>query len=542
MTPDAGSTAPVLAVTTAAESLARDRAAMARGVPSFDLMLAAGSAAAAEILRSYGDRLADGVAIHAGSGNNGGDAYVVAAQLARAGVAVRVVAAAPPRTDDAVRAAATAAAAVEAAAVPARSVPTGAERVVVDGLLGTGARAPLREPVAQGCRAIADARRRGARIVALDLPTGVDADDGRVADGGVVADCTVAFGTIKRGHLVARGHVGRLVLVDIGLGASAALGDGAWRLGEAASLRSRLPPLAWDAHKGRRGRLALVGGAAGMAGATVLAARASLRAGVGLLHAWVDAPSVVALQAAVPQALAHGWPDAARGGDAPFGDAAAMEALAIGPGLGRDRAARAMLAAALDAHAAIPLVLDADALTLVALEAGEQGSDAAAWLRRRAARASGTVVTPHLGEFARLLGAPVPASIGARVTAARAFAARAGVTVLLKGTPTIVASPDDAPPTLVARGTPVLATGGSGDLLTGIVGALLAQGVAAPDAAALGAWVHGVAAEVATAAAGTVRGVTLDEVLAAMPAAWRALTTPDTVRPSVLLELPAPWA
>lgn len=538
MTPDGGSAAPDLPVTTAAEAAARDRAAIAAGVPSFALMVAAGTAAAAELLRRYGDRLAAGVAIHAGPGNNGGDAYIVAAQLARAGVAVRLAAAMPPRTDDAARAAAT----LTAAASPAPGAPTGHERVVVDGLLGTGASGPLRGSIADGCRAIAAARRRGADVVALDLPTGIDADDGRAADGAVVADVTVAFGTIKRGHLVARPHAGRIVLVDIGLGASATLGDDAWRLGEAAPLRSRLPHLAWDAHKGRRGRLALVGGAAGMAGATVLAARASLRTGIGLLHAWVDAPSVVAVQAAVPQALAHGWPDAARGGDAPFSDADAMDALAIGPGLGRDPAARATLAAALDAHAAIPLVLDADALTLVALEAAEQGSDAATWLRRRAARASGTVVTPHPGEFARLLGAPVPASIGARVTAARAFAARAGVTVLLKGTPTIVASPDDAPPTLVARGTPVLATGGSGDLLTGIVGALLAQGVAAPDAAALGAWVHGMAAEVATAAAGTVRGVTLDDVLAAMPAAWRALTMPDIAPPSMLLELPAPWA
>jgi NAD(P)H-hydrate epimerase len=509
-------------------------------------MAAAGRAAADAILRHGRDRLGEGVAIHAGPGNNGGDAWVVAALLHRAGVTVRVAAPLEPRTDDARRARALAHDALVVGGSDAP--PTGRERVVVDGLLGTGQGGALREPIAAGARAIAAARAHGACVVALDLPTGVAADDGAAAEGAVRADLTLAFGTLKRAHLVARHHMGRLLLLDIGLGAHAHLADDAWALADGAALGARLAPIAWDAHKGRRGHLAVVGGAVGMAGAVVLAARAAYRAGVGLVKAVVEGPGLAALQVAVPEAIATAWPEGDRpGDDAPprategtpegsrFG-----HALAIGPGLGRTARARATLLAWLDANPGVPVVLDADALTQAALAAQAEGTSPAAVLGRWTARAGGVVLTPHPGEFARLIGRTTPLALADRVEAAQALAEGSGATVLLKGTPTIVVAPGEPRLRLVARGTPALAVGGSGDLLTGLVGALLAQGHEPPDAGALAAWAHGAAAELATADARGVRGVTLGEVADALPRAWRALEAPAALPRGVLLDLPAP--
>ncbi len=503
-------------------------------------MLAAGTRTAEVILRDGAHRLASGVAVFAGPGNNGGDAYVVAAQLARAGVRVRVLATEPPRTDDARRALAIARQFDHAATGRGLTfdAPSGREQLVVDGLLGTGHRGALRDGIADGAALIAAARARGAMVVALDVPTGLDATTGDVAAGGVSAHITTTYGTIKRGLLVARPVAGRIVLVDIGLGPHATISDGAWHLGDAASVAERVPALAWNAHKGVRGYLALVGGATGMAGAIVLASRAALASGVGLAHAWVQGQGVFALQQSVPQAIAHAW-SAARDTNTQ-----GAHALAIGPGLGRSADSMELLRTALDAHPGVPVVLDADALWLVA----QDGGDVADRLRRWCGAGRAVVCTPHPGEFARLTGVGMPTDWSARADALADFAASAGATVLLKGTPTLIASPtaDGTPAriTAVPRGTAVLATGGSGDMLTGIIGTLLAQGVAAADAAFLGATVHGHAAERATAAARGTRGVTLDDVLHAMPRAWHDVASPVALGPGVLAEysdVAGPW-
>ena len=527
-------------VTTAAQSAARDQAAIAAGVPSFDLMQRAGATAAALILRDYADGLADGVALCAGPGNNGGDAYLVAAQLARAGVTVRLHATAPPRTPDAQRAA--------RLATPAlvHGEPTGHERLVVDGILGTGHRGALRGEAAGACARVGVLRAAGARVVALDVPTGLDASTGAIADGSVPAHVTVSFGTLKRGHLLRRDHVGRLVLLDIGLDGDAdRVGDhddGAWHWPDPRSLGARVPTIAWDAHKGTRGRIAIIGGAAGMAGAVVLATQAALAAGVGLAHAIVHDMSVAALQHGVVQAITHRWPPplAAERGDPSDAEPeqAAYDAIAIGPGLGRSRESAQLLERRLLLHPGIPLVLDADALWLAADAAAARGTDAASMLRHWTRDATHTVCTPHPGEFARLVGRALPAAWEDRAALLAEFSRRAGTTVLLKGAPTLVAHAHDA---LVAvpYGTPLLSTGGSGDCLTGIVVTLLAQGCSAADAAVLGAGVHGLAAERATAALGHVRGSTLDDLLAQLPATWRSLERASPPSPGVLAELPA---
>lgn len=492
-------------------------------------MLRAGTAAAAYILREFPDRLARGVALLAGSGNNGGDAYVIAAQLARAGVAVRVHAATPPRSGDAVRARALAETALISGA------PSGDEALVVDGLLGTGHVGALREHVAAACRLLQFARDRGAAIIALDVPTGLDASSGEIAEGSVSADVTLCFGTLKRGLLVQRAHAGRIAVLDIGLRQHVRLGDRAWTLADDQTVARTLPPIAWNAHKGTRGGLALVGGAHGMAGAMVLATRGALASGAGLAKVWVEGDGVSVMQHNVPQAIALDWSDD-ESNERGWGDA-----LAVGPGLGRTARSNAMLRRTLARYEARSIVLDADALTLAAEDTpGRADAGAADVIAAWCHVARDVVCTPHPGEFARLLGRAVPESLDERSAALSQFAVRARATVLLKGTPTLVCTPDGAAPMVVARGTALLATGGSGDLLTGIIGALLAAGVPPGDAAMLGATVHGLAAEIATARAGGVRGATLESVLDAMPYAWRAMHAPATFHQDILCELPAP--
>lgn len=515
-------------------------------------MLNAGTATAAFILRDYADRLADGVVVYAGAGNNGGDACVVAAQLARAGVRVHLITALPAQTEDARRAAALAArwrssslVITELAkmqvggpgearnATPERT--RGQPRLVIDGLLGTGHHGALREPLAACCAQIRQHRADGAAVVALDIPSGLDASTGETAAGAVSADATVTYGTIKRGLLRARHHVGRVVLVDIGLGPHAHGDDGAWQMADAASLARRMPPIAWDAHKGSRGHLTLVGGSDGMVGAIILACRAALASGLGLARAHVHGGGVSALQQAVPQAICTAWDTSIEGGRV-----ARADALVIGPGLGRTTRSAAVMRGVLESHPDAPVVLDADALTLLA----QEGGDVAARLRRWCGTTRAVVCTPHIGEFARLVQCEIGDGWDERARLLCDFAERARATVVLKGTPTLLASADRRADdgrvivSMIPRGTAVLATGGSGDLLTGIVGALLAQHIQPYDAALLGCTAHGMAAELV--AQSGVRGHTLDDVLGALPQAWRGLSHPPSLPRGILTVLPGP--
>jgi NAD(P)H-hydrate epimerase len=193
----------------------------------------------------------------------------------------------------------------------------------------------------------------------------------------------------------------------------------------------------------------------------------------------------------------------------------------------------------LDLHRGTPLVLDADALWLAADAANALGTDTASMLRHWTREAPHVVCTPHPGEFARLLGVPLPDDWDERAALLAQFAARANCTVLLKGTPTLIATPEVEPLWVVPHGTPVLATGGSGDCLTGIIGTLLAQGASARDAAVVGATWHGRAAERVTAERGTTRGVTLDDVLLAIGPVWASFARDERQGVNVLAELPA---
>lgn len=556
-----------LRVTTAAEARAADEAAIAAGTPSFALMCRAGTEAAARILSRHADGLFAGVDVLAGRGNNGGDAYIVAAQLHRTGVRVRLWAAAPPATADAQRAAALwARTAGHSAGGQAMSeAGTGAPRLagalVVDGLLGTGHRGALRPELQPWCAAIHAARARGACIVALDLPSGLDADSGTLSDGGVLAHHTITFGTLKRGLLQQRAAAGEISVVDIGLGDAVSVPSGTpmtcWCPPH--TLAEWLPRAPWNAHKGVRGRVAIAGGDTGMAGAVILACRAALAAGAGVVHAVVDVPSVSAVQATLPQVIAHEWPplassrqvDAMRLTPSETGQAPRYEALAIGPGLGRSRLSSQVLQRLIDTYRSGPLVLDADALWLAADAANALGTDTASLLRYWLRDTPQAVCTPHPGEFARMTGALLPTEWEARVARVQDLADRVNAVVLLKGTPTLVAAPKMAEVLVVPHGTPVLATGGSGDALTGLIVALLGQGATARAAAVVAATVHGVAAECVQARAtqsgqASLHGHTLDDVLQALPDAFGMLQgTADRVpadvtrRDAVLGSLPA---
>jgi len=533
-----GDICPRVAVVTSEQSAARDRATIDAGIPSRALMQRAGAAAAAEIMLRERQRLASGVLVFAGPGNNGGDAWVVARALATTGVSVRVIEAIPAKTPDAIAERTLALPLVTLTATNNSDTahsPTSerSERLIIDGLLGTGSSGTPRGPIAEAVGAIRNARAGGAFVVALDLPTGVDATTGDATDS-VVADLTLTFGAIKRGHLIARQACGAIVVLDIGLAAAGAREDGAPRIIDEAWVAQHVPPILADAHKGTRKKLVIVGGAPGMAGASVLAARAAMRSGVGMVRLVVAPESLPVVQAAEPFALAGSWP----------ADDASLErevlswadGVVIGPGLGRTSASRALVDRVLAGWRG-PVLLDADALNVF-----EGDVDALA----RAAGTRPVLITPHPAEFARLAATSVEQVLTNRFTAGGDLARRLGATVLLKGVPSVVTAPNGSS-FVSAAGTPVLAAAGSGDILSGIAGTLLAQTGDALTAGAVSAWIHGHAAELAVRNAQRsthgarrskrVRGVTLDDVIAALAVSWPS--TPPPSRYPVLLELQA---
>jgi ADP-dependent NAD(P)H-hydrate dehydratase / NAD(P)H-hydrate epimerase len=544
----ATSEAPRLFVVTSEQSAARDTAAIRAGIPSRALMQRAGAAAATEIALRYRSRLSAGVLVFTGPGNNGGDGWVVARALAVTGVRVRVVEALPAKSPDAVAERALATSSVEVISWH-DGFEASTEGIVVDALLGTGSSGAPRGPIASAVAAINAARRRGAIVVAIDLPTGVDASTGD-ATGGIDATLTVTFGTVKRGHLVARQACGAITVVDIGLGDHADRGDGAPTIVEQRWVAAHVPRIAADAHKGTRRKLAIIGGASGMAGATILAARAALRSGIGMVRLVVAPESLAAVQSAAPAALGGTWPRSDTDIDREIGWA---DGLVIGPGLGHAADTRALVERILSRSRG-PVVLDADALNVF------QGAieELARSLTGRQA-----LLTPHPAEFARLSGTDVKHVLENRFEIGADLARRLGATVLLKGVPTTITAPDGAA-RVSAAGTPVLATAGSGDVLSGIAGTLLVQIGDAAIAGAAAAWIHGHASELAARSlqspsrfvsareqletglsspsaspgASAVRGVTLEDVIAALSFSWPSSRTLAPRYP-VLYELSA---
>ena len=501
-------------VTTAGEAAERDRSAIESGTSSRVLMQRAGTAAAHEIARRYGGRLAAGVAVFTGPGNNGGDGWVVARELAAMGAVVTVIEALPPRTADA------SAEKNDALGVVTQATTAGEAGIAVDALLGTGSSGQPRGELGAGVDALNGLGSRGVAVVSLDVPSGLDATTGEHSDRCVNADLTLSFGGIKRGQLLARDRCGKIVALDIGLPAPANAGSQSAlpMLVDEAFVKHRIPPLRYDSHKGSRKHLAVVGGGSGMAGAAVLATRAALRSGIGLVRAIVAPDSLAAVVGAVPAAMVSEWSDVSRASREIDGWA---DAIVIGPGLGKSRHARDVIERILG-DSTLPVLLDADALNVF-----ENETDVLS--RLLAGRVA--LLTPHPAEFARLAATDVKTVLASRFDIGQELAKRLNATILLKGAPTIIFSPSGAR-FVSPRGTAALATGGSGDILAGIAGTLLAQTPDPVSSAACAAWIHGRAAELC----GYVRGTTLEDVLYALPRAWNE--TSPKLRDPVLADLP----
>lgn len=502
-----------VSVSSASESAAMDAAAIAGGIPSRALMRVAAANAATLIAKLIAARCCDGssaVTVYTGPGNNGADGWAVARSLALSGVRVSVHEIMAPATAEGV-----AERAAYRECCPEREQTGTAGHIVVDAMLGTGSTGAPRGAIGAAVRAIAALRHGGAFVIALDIPTGLDtADSDGNSDYCVHADATISFGSCKRGSLSARGPCGQISVVDIGLGQ---IDDSLPLLVDASFVRSNTPAIPVTAHKGTRGSLAIVAGGPGMGGAAILAANGALRSGIGLVKVVTDERNVGSVHARLPEALTGHLTDA-------IGSVSGWaDAVLIGPGLGRYAAARAVVHEVLESWRG-PVVVDADALNVFDGDLGEL----ARLLMGRPA-----LITPHPAELARLVGGSVGNVLANRFDIGIDVARELGATVLLKGTPTVITAPDGAR-LVVAAGTPVLATGGSGDALGGIIATLLTQGCTPPRAAACAAWVHGRAAELTPG----VRGFTLTDVLDRLGAAWQLDQVVPPAYP-VLASLPA---
>jgi hydroxyethylthiazole kinase-like uncharacterized protein yjeF len=512
----------LIPVLTPAQSAAWDQHAEAAGISVECLMDAAGRASAGVLADRYGPALRGGALIAVGTGNNGGDGWVLARTLHRHEVAVWV---APlPGTPSPLNAHARAVALAEGVRQVAPDGPWPTVALAVDAVLGTGASGAPRGPAAALLERVRDLR---VPLIALDGPTGVDLLNGTTW-GPAGADLSITFGAPRRGHLLARDEMGDIVVVDIGLPPA----DPAWpTLVTDGAAAEWLPPFAAGAHKGDRGRVVVLGGQAGMSGALRLAARGAFASGAGLVFAVAPEETTVVLAAAEPdlQVRAHALDQA------PSAELLALasqaDAVVIGPGLGRLPGSGSFVVPVLKASRAA--VVDADALVAF------QG---ALPLLRDVAGGRPVVLTPHPGEFRALF----PHLAGTLDVdpwgAAESAAEETGATVLLKGVPSVVARPGQASRT-IAAGNPGLATGGSGDILAGICGAMLGAGLPADQAAALAAQALGRAGDLA-ARRHTARAMRPIDVIAALPDLWRAWallrTSPPRVRPPILLELNRP--
>jgi hydroxyethylthiazole kinase-like uncharacterized protein yjeF len=428
--------------------------------PDGALMQRAATGLAAVCLRLLGSCYGRRVVLLVGTGNNGGDALFAGASLAARGATVTAVLLDSDRAHPAGLAALRRSGGRTAqAGAPGVTVLVGRADLVVDGMLGIGGRGGLRPDAA----ALAEAAAAGAGVtVAVDVPSGIDADTGAVQGAAFSAMHTVTFGAVKPGLVVGQGraHAGQVHLVDIGLGPHLPAPD-AVQLTDADAATALGPPSPLD-DKYSQGVVGVVAGSATYPGAGVLCTGAALRTRPGLVrYAGTAAEGV---RAAWPEAIVtDGRPD----------DAGRVQAWVVGPGMGTDDAARSVLSEVLATD--LPVLVDADALTLLAADP--------ALVRGRSAP---TVLTPHDREFARF-GAEVGED---RIGAARRLAAELGAVVLLKGEATVVADADGTA-YVNATGTSWLATAGTGDVLSGIAGALLATGLPPARAAAVAAHLHG---------------------------------------------------
>lgn len=466
-----------------------DRRAVAGGIDAAELMRRAAAAA----WRIVGDRWprCRRLVVVCGSGNNGGDGYALAALAAEAGCAVQLVQFGAPPDSPAARAARTAwARHGQSQPWPVALDPLA--DLVVDAVLGIG----LRRPVAGAMAAmLAAMNAHAAPILALDVPSGLDADSGRPRGAAVHAALTVSFIAHKVGLWtgVAADYCGDRLLDTLGVSVDLAMAPSprAWLMPSRIDPYA-LPPRRPAAHKGEHGHVLVVGGAPGMAGAALLASRAALRAGAGWVSLATHPDHAAALVAAQPEMMVH----AVSAADALQPLLARARVVVLGPGLGQDSWGQALFDTVLASGR--PLVLDADGLNLLA---------------RRPQTLGGAVLTPHPGEAKRLLEAEAVDAVEAdRFGSAEALRDRFGAVAVLKGAGTVIAGRRLQ---VCPAGNPGMAVGGMGDVLSGVIGALMAQGLAPEAAAATGVLAHALAADIVARRRG-YRGLLPGDVIDAL--------------------------
>lgn len=452
---------------------------------AFALMQRAGQAAWRQLLERWPQ--AQRIVVACGTGNNGGDGYVVALHALQAGRAVEVVRTTAPTSAVAMRACAQ----FESFGGRCTDATDSFERadVIVDAIFGIGLSRP---PEGAAAGLIAAINAADKPVLALDVPSGVDAQGGNVAGAAVRATATLQLLAAHCGLVMgaAIDHCGELAMDALGIDVERSDAQ-AFALG-ADALAGWLRPRARNSHKGSYGHVLCVGGDHGAGGAVALCAQAALRSGSGLVSVATRAEHIPALIAARPEIMGHAVENASA--LAPLLERASM--LAIGPGLGQQAWGASLFDAAIDCGR--PLVVDADALNLLSQRPRRLPPDA--------------VITPHPGEAARLLDCTIASVQADRFAAAQSLVERFGCVVVLKGAGSIVAA-SDRKAQVICAGNPGMAVGGMGDLLTGVIAALRAQDLPAFDAAACGALLHAVAGDDA-AADGGERGLLPSDLLA----------------------------
>ncbi len=480
---------------TAAQMRRADSAAIkGLGIPGLVLMERAGMAVAEYLLENYCEDHC--FVVIAGKGNNGGDGFVCARHLHQAGAGVRVLAAAPASQYDGdalvnLKILGRLGVKVDhapAAATLRRALAT--DCVAVDAIFGTGFAGEPRGKSAEFIRVASEmAERHGIPVVAVDIASGVDASSGEAA-ACLPADATVTFHTPKVGHFVAPGGYfsGDLILADIGIPAECdAPGD--HFLADPGPLAGLMPAKMQFDHKFSAGRVLVAGGSAGLTGAACMASEAALRAGAGVVTAAVPASLNPVFEQNLLEVMTMPLEDGGAGRlpesclDDLLEAARSFDCAAVGPGMGRSQEAAALARGFLP-RAEVPLVIDADALNAIAGR-----------LSLLKSRTAATVLTPHAGELGRLLGVAATEVAARRLAHARVAAKKSGAVVVLKGSGTIIT--DGRSTFINPTGNPGLATAGAGDVLTGLIAALLAKGMEPLLAAAAGVYLHGAAADLA---------------------------------------------
>ena len=462
-----------------------DNAAQELGIPGGVLMERAAVAMAAEILEKFPHLRGRGALAVCGGGNNGGDGFVIARELYRAGVEVRVIATKDEYSGDPQ----TNLSALRNLGIEVHDLENlggllDGTDLVVDALLGTGFSGEVREKEAALIRQINDAR---VTTVAVDVPSGVNGSTGEVAGDAVRADLTLCAHAAKVGCVISPGreHAGEVVAVDVGIPPEADV-EPLLSWTDRDSLRGLVPRTEEPAHKYSAGALLVVAGSRAMTGAPVMSVRGAQRAGCGIVFLATPGSAAPAVDIKLTEALVYG---VAEDDDGSMTSAALEQilehagrasAVAVGPGIGTGGESLRLVEGILRG-AEVPVLLDADAVTVLA------GTEALA------RRDGPTVITPHAGELGRLLESGAKEVSAHRLDSARQAAEEHGCCVLLKGSDTLIVEGERA--AVNSTGSVALATAGTGDVLTGVIGGLLSRGMDAFDAACAGAWVHGRAAE-----------------------------------------------